>query len=220
HLLQCYSGTVDKQLCRTHGHRTGRETDVEDGVGSHGLRLGHHTRGSFLARVIEQFGITFEFATEDILERGGDVPPHMFRPDGTALHQTIVSNDSTTGDNFQIGQQHEDSLFINSGGGVKPGNCPSLKRSDDFPAHKHATTLTRRHSPNPSRLATSLSPGTTGPTPAGVPVKIRSPACRRINRETSAICSATGHTMSRQSPCCTRLPLRVSDNCPIFCRSA
>ena len=45
--------------------------------------------------------------------------------------------------------------------------------------------------PTPSTPPTTTSPGNSGPTPAGVPVNIRSPASRTMELEMNAITSGT-----------------------------
>ena len=54
-----------------------------------------------------------------------------------------------------------------------------------------------------SSAPSSVSPIATGPTPAGVPVKIRSPICNLKNLDTYTIISSKEKIISRVLPSCT-----------------
>src|SRR5271168_2314606 len=58
----------------------------------------------------------------------------------------------------------------------------------------------------PAMVPRSLSPRRIGPTPDGVPVKIKSPGATSIYVESAAMMSATLHIMSLRSPLWRTLP--------------
>src|SRR5690606_27165477 len=64
--------------------------------------------------------------------------------------------------------------------------------------------------PTPSISPTTVSPREIGPTPAGVPVKIRSPGSSRKNFESCAMISAQPHVISAIFPSCRRTPFTAS----------
>jgi hypothetical protein len=55
----------------------------------------------------------------------------------------------------------------------------------------------------------------TGPTPAGVPLKMRSPGCSVISFERYAICSGTRQIIWSRSLCCFLAPLTLSQIAPL-----
>src|SRR5688572_16823754 len=65
----------------------------------------------------------------------------------------------------------------------------------------HRATTVCSRSATPSTPPRTRSPGFSAPTPAGVPVKIRSPAASSNQVESSAITSGTLQIMSAMSPC-------------------
>ena len=64
--------------------------------------------------------------------------------------------------------------------------------------------------PSPSISTSQVSAGVSMPTPAGVPVMIRSPGSSRQSREQAATISSTFQMSCARSPSCLRVPAMSS----------
>ena len=71
----------------------------------------------------------------------------------------------------------------------------------------HASTQGLLSAPTPCTLTIMRSPGTSGPTPDGVPVVMTSPGSRVQKRVSHSITSGTGKISSRVLECCRFSPL-------------
>src|SRR5271167_2655078 len=91
------------------------------------------------------------------------------------------------------------------------------RRSPEDPAEcldrAHGSKKTSTGS-TPAMVPRSVSPRRIGPTPDGVPVKIKSPGATSIYVESAAMMSATLHIMSLRSPLWRTLPSIASRIAP------
>ena len=99
----------------------------DDGVRAHLPRLFAHAGYGFFARFVQQLGIAFEFAADDVFQPGHDVAADVFGADGGALHEAEVADDGAAGNGFDIGDQHGRVSFFAIGN--KTGLRPSEKGS-------------------------------------------------------------------------------------------
>src|SRR5439155_9879060 len=87
--------------------------------------------------------------------------------------------------------------------------CDEGRRGDHrAPRHHRASATTVfRSTPTPGISTSTTSPGASGPTPAGVPVAIKSPGSRVMTCETTDTSARMENTMSGARPCWRSLPL-------------
>src|SRR2546429_9721696 len=94
--------------------------------------------------------------------------------------------------------------------GLRPQGHPRHehrgRRRSAPPLHRASPTTGFRNTPTPGISTSTTSPGASGPTPAGVPVAIRSPGSRVMTCETTHTSVTMENTMSRARPCWRCLP--------------
>src|SRR5262249_25384329 len=83
-------------------------------------------------------------------------------------------------------------------------------------AWSNRQTTRTAHSPSPVTPPFITLPGTTAPTPSGVPVKIRSPVCNSNSVDKYAIVSATDQIICEMSARCRSSLLTFSQIAPLL----
>ncbi len=75
---------------------------INNPICTQGFGLRHHARQGFLPGLLQQLGIAFELAAENILYIGHNISANIFGAHRTALHHTQVSDNGFTRYNLYI----------------------------------------------------------------------------------------------------------------------
>ena len=95
-LLDPNGRSVRQDLGRALGDRRCSEAHIDDGVGAQLLGLCDHSTRRLRAAFLEQLGVPFELAANDVLEARREISAKVLRTDGAALYETEMLHDLAT----------------------------------------------------------------------------------------------------------------------------
>ncbi|EGY00670.1 hypothetical protein AZA_76900 [Nitrospirillum viridazoti Y2] len=186
-----------REIAREAAHHEGGEDDDGEGAQIAGVLAAQHLidQGHQLLR--QHGGAAGVDGDEDAgQQHHADIGPQVVA--GQAPHERQGGGVARLGLRL-LGQGTGEPRTAGSGrpAGEKTGPCLARRRPrQPEPAGAHTRSVMRSdRSGRPSMWAVMRSPGTTGPTFSGVPVKIRSPGSRVKAWDRLAICSASFHVI-------------------------